>query len=195
MDNNTQTSVIRQWLSLLPINVLERTVFDRYAKKLTIMKSIVIFLAAQLNRWSSYEEIETQIHAHPQWQELLQFPRISGSQLSRKLDRIPTEWLEWMMVQGVSRVQALNAGRGHHAFKGKVGKLAIVDSSVISLPLRLCDWASLSPQECGIKMHLRLIAESPDTVFPDAMLPTTANVDDRYATLHLVTDSDATYVM
>lgn len=195
MDNINQISVIRQWLSLLPINVFDRTLFDRYAKKLTITKTILIFLAAQLNRWASYEEMESQICAHPQWQELLQFTRISGSQLSRKLDQIPTELLEWMMVQGVSQVQALTSARTQRGFRGNIGKLGIVDSSVISLPLRLCDWASLSPRECGIKMHLRLIADSPDTVYPDAVLPTTANIDDRYATLHLVTESDVTYVM
>jgi Transposase DDE domain. len=195
MDNNNHISVIRQWLSLLPINVLDRTLFDRYAKKLTIMKTILIFLAAQLNRWSSYEEIENQIHAHPQWQSLLQLTRISGSQLSRKLDQIPTELLEWMMVQGVAQVQALSSARGHNGITSKIGKLGIVDSSVISLPLRLCDWAALSPKECGVKMHLRLIADSPDSVYPDAILPTNVAVDDRYATLQLVTESDVTYVM
>ncbi|MNP11411.1 Transposase DDE domain protein [compost metagenome] len=44
-------------------------------------------------------------------------------------------------------------------------------------------------------MHLRLVAASPDTVFPDAMVPTSGNVGDRACAVHLVVPSDTTYVM
>ncbi|WP_090711217.1 hypothetical protein [Paenibacillus typhae] len=95
MDNVNPNSVIRHFVSLLPVNVLEPTLFDYYIKKLTVMKSIFIFVAAQLNRWSSYSEIEAQIRAQTELQRLFHLESISGSQLSRSLDRLPTELLEW----------------------------------------------------------------------------------------------------
>jgi len=44
-------------------------------------------------------------------------------------------------------------------------------------------------------MHLRLIVASPETVYPDHMIPTTRNYDDREVAVHMVTEEDVTYVM
>lgn len=194
MDNDTHDSVIRQLFSLLP-EVLQRRLlfFDDYAKKLTVGKAIQIFIAAQLNLWDSYGTIESQIRAHHKWQELFQLSSISGSQLSRKLDRIPTELLEWIFLQLVARMEKQTGS--HHGVTRNIGKLRIIDSSGIRLPLGVGDWARVSRHEGGVKMHLRLVVSSPDTVYPDAVVPTTKNVDDRAISVDLVTASDATYVM
>jgi hypothetical protein len=56
MDNVTQNSVI-----LLPFQVDQRSMFDHYAKKRTVAKSIILFPIALLDKWSSYEAIETRI--------------------------------------------------------------------------------------------------------------------------------------
>jgi len=193
MDNVTQESVIRQLFSLLPDDLNQRSLFDRYAKKLTIGKCIQVFIATQLNAWSSLEEIAFQIRAHRQWQELFQLSSISGSQLSRTLDRIPTELLEGIFLQGVARIQQLT--RSHSGVTKRIGRLRLIDSSSIRLPLETGDWAKVSPIDGGVKMHLRLVAASPDTVYPDQVIPTTKNVGDRAAAVALVTASDATYVM
>jgi Transposase DDE domain len=194
MDNVSHLPVIRQLLSLLPPIVQERLVAaDRYAKKLTITKSILVFVAAQLNRWSSYEEMESKIRAESELQSILQLQSISGAQLSRKLEKIPTEILQTIFLHGLARIQQLTAN--HTGITASIGRLAIIDSSTISLPLRLGDWARMTKDVSGVKMHLRLLAVSPDTVFPDAVVPTTKNVGDRAVTVDLVVESDVTYVM
>jgi hypothetical protein len=193
MDNVTHESVIRQLFSLLPEELNQRSLFDRYAKKLTVGTCIQIFIAAQLNNWSSYLDMETQIRAHEQWRDLFQLSSISGSQLSRKLDLIPTELLQWMFVQGVARIKKMTAS--HNSVTQEIGKLRLIDSSGIRLPLNVGDWAKVSKNESGVKMHLRLVVSSPDTVYPDDVVPTTKNVGDRAVAVDLVTASDATYVM
>jgi len=193
MDNVNANSVIRQFVSLLPVNVLDPTVFDYYTKKLTVMKSIFIFVVAQLSCWSSYSEIEAQIRAQTELQRLFHLDSISGSQLSRSLDRLPTELLEWLFHQLALRAKRRTASLG--GISQTMGKLSIVDASTISLPLGLGNWAQVSRKASSVKMHLRLVAASPDTVFPDAMVPTTANVGDRACAVHLVIPSDTTYVM
>jgi hypothetical protein len=194
MDNVSHLAVIRQLLSLLPPIVQERLVTaDRYVKKLSITKSILVFVAAQLNRWSSYEEMENKIRAEPQLQSILQLESISGAQLSRKLEKIPTELLQGIFLNGLARVQQLTSK--HTGITANIGRLAIIDSSTITLPLQLGDWARMTKDISGVKMHLRLLAVSPDTVFPDAVVPSTKNVGDRAVTVDLVVESDVTYVM
>ncbi|CAH1209076.1 IS4 family transposase ISDre1 [Paenibacillus plantiphilus] len=194
MDNVTQLSVIRQCLSLLPVDVNERLLFDHYAKKLTIHKTIRTFVAAQLQHWSSYAEMESTIRAHPELQRVLGFTSISGSQLSRKLDQIPTELLEDLFHQCATRLKQLKSqpNPGQLAFPWK---LRILDSTSLRLPLQLGDWARMSRYESGVKMHLRLLATSPDEAIPEAMIPTTVNVNDRTPAIDLVVESDAIYVM
>lgn len=193
MDNVKANSVIRQFLSLLPIHVLDRTVFDYYTKKLTVMKTIFIFVTAQMNHWSSYSEIEAQICAQTELQQLFHLESISGSQLSRSLDRLPTELLESIFQQLALRAKHRTAAL--NGVSKSIGKLSIIDASTISLPLALGRWAQVTRKASSVKMHLRVVAASPDTVFPDAMVPTTGNVGDRACSVLLVVPSDTTYVM
>jgi hypothetical protein len=193
MDNVNHETVIRQLFSWLPKDLQQRSLFDRYAKKLAVGTCIQIFVAAQLNNWSSYQDMESQIRAQHQWQALFQLTSISGSQLSRKLDVIPTELLECIFLQGVARIHELTGSQS--GVTKKIGRLRIIDSSTIRLPLKIGEWAQMSRNESGVKMHLRFVAASPDTVFPDQMVPTSRNVGDRAIAVELVKESDATYVM
>ncbi|UMV50120.1 IS4 family transposase [Paenibacillus macerans] len=189
MDNVKAKTVICQLISLLPIDVHQRLLFDHYTKKLTTMKAIMLFINAQLKQWSSYGEMEIALRAEPKLQQLLQLESISGSQLSRKLDQIPTELLEWMFQHLASQTQQ----RACH--QGQSGKLHIIDSSSIRLPLQLGSWAKMSNKSSGVKMHLRLVVTAPDKLFPDAMIPSSLNVGDRAGAVELVVPSDAIYVM
>jgi hypothetical protein len=170
MDTVNHETVIRQLFSWLPKDLQHRCLFDRYAKKLTVGTRIQIFVAAQLNNWSSYEDMESQICAHHQWQALFQFTSISGSQLSRKLDLIPTELLQWIFLQGVARTHEVTGSPS--GVTKKIGRLRIIHFSTIRLPLKIGEWAQISRNESSVKMLLRFVAASPDTVFPDQMVPT-----------------------
>lgn len=193
MDNVNTKTVIRQLFSLLPVDLHERLLFDHYTKKLTTMKAIMLFIFAQLKQWSSYREMEIAYRAQPKLQKLLSLNSISGSQLSRKLDQIPTELLEWMFLQLASKAQQRNSS--FSSKRSSLGKLHIIDSSTIRLPLQLGSWARMSTKSSGVKMHLRLVVEDSDEPFPDAMVPSTLNVGDRTGAVELVVDPEAIYVM
>ncbi len=193
MDNVTQNSVIQQLISLLPFHVGHRCMFDRYAKKLTVAKSIALFTIALLDKWSSYQVIETKLRANEKLQEALHLPGISGSQLSRKLNDIPTEFLQELFLQLVAEMGQHTAG--DTGVSKAIGKLGIVDSTSLHVPYSIGDWARLSSRDSSVKMHLRLIVASPETVYPDHMIPTTRNYDDREVAVDMVTEADVTYVM
>jgi len=193
MDNVTQNSVIQQLISLLPFQVDQRCMFDHYAKKLTIAKSIVLFTVALLDKWSSYQVIETELRANEKLQEALDLSEISGSQLSRKLNDIPTEFLQELFLQLVADMGRHTAGDS--GVSKAIGKLGIIDSTSLHIPYSIGDWARLSSRDSSVKMHLRLIVASPDVVYPDHMIPTTRNYDDREVAVDMVTDADVTYVM
>lgn len=194
MDNVTQNTVVRQLLSLLPLDVHDRLLHaDRYAKKLTINKSILIFILAQLNHWQSYIEMEEQIYAHSEIRSILDLPSISAAQLSRKLSEIPTEILHMLFLHSVARVQKLTAHQ--QGISSTIGPLALIDSSKITLPLVLGDWARVSHTSSGVKLHVRLLAASPEVVYPDAVIPSTLNVGDRAGAVELVTERAATTVV
>jgi hypothetical protein len=193
MDNVTQYSVINQLFSLLPFHLDTRCVFDRYTKKLTIAKSIALFTVALLDKWSSYSMMETKLRANEYLQEALALQEISGSQLSRKLNDIPTEFLQTLFLRLVADLNKQTVG--DNGISKNIGKLGIVDSTSLHLPFSIGDWARLSSHDTSVKMHLRLIVASPETVYPDHMIPTTRNYDDREIALEMVTELDVTYVM
>jgi hypothetical protein len=193
MDIVTQNTVIHQVFSLLPFHLDSRCVFDRYTKKLTTAKSIALFTVALLDKWSSYAMMETKLRANENLQNALALQEISGSQLSRKLNDIPTEFPQALFLRLVAEVNQQTVG--DNGISKQIGKLGIVDSSALHLPFSIGSWARLSSHDSSVKMHLRLIVASPGTVYPDHMIPTTRNYDDREIALEMVTDLDVTYVM
>jgi hypothetical protein len=193
MDNVTQNSVINQLISLLPFQVDHRCIFDHYAKKLTTAKCIVLFTVALLDKWSSYKVIEAKLRANENLKRALNLQEISGSQLSRKLNEIPTEIFQGLFLRLVADLNQQTLG--YQGISKRIGKLGIIDSSSLQLPFSIGDWARLSSKDSSVKMHLRLIVASPETVYPDHMIPTTRNYDDREVAVEMITDLDVTYVM
>jgi hypothetical protein len=193
MDIVTQNTVIHQLFSLLPFNLDTRCVFDRYTKKLTTAKSIALFTVALLDKWSSYSMMETKLRANENLQEALALQEISGSQLSRKLNVLPTEILQELFLRLVAEQNTQTLG--DPGISKSIGKLGLVDSTTLHLPFSIGDWARLSRKDSSVKMHLRLIVASPETVYPDHMIPTTRNYDDREMAVEMITDTDVTYVM
>lgn len=144
-----------------------------------------------MGQWNSYEDFQTQIRANRELQDYLQLSAISGSQISRKIDQVPTELVQWLFHQMVAKINHLSAG--YQGLSARMGRLSIIDSSSFTVPQQ--SWAYFSSTKHGIKMHLRLVVASPDTVYPDKMIPSTCNVDDRVPAVELVEDSDTTYIM
>jgi len=184
--------LICQCLSLLPLEDLDCPLID-YGRKLTTKALLKIFVAAQLDQWSSYSHIEEKLRAYPKLRNELDIKEISGSQLSRRINDLPTEVVKNLFVKVVEKIRLLT-----HGFKGiskDIGRLNIVDSTEIKLPKQLCDWAFISKGHHAVKMHTRLVVVSSDIAFPDKILPSTGTVSDFESSSTLIEEADATYVM
>ncbi|MBD7986409.1 transposase, partial [Sporosarcina sp. Sa2YVA2] len=57
------------------------------------------------------------------------------------------------------------------------------------------NWTAVSKDSCGIKLHVRMVAASSSSVFPEKMIPSTGNVADSDAVNHIIEADGALYVM
>ncbi len=185
--------LICQCLSLLPLEDFECPLIDYSNYKLKTKSLLKIFVAAQLDQWSSYSHMEEKLEAYPKLRKEIGIKEISGSQLSRRINDLPTESVQKLFYKVVGKVQELtNARKG---IPNGIGRLNILDSTEIRLPEQKCEWAFISHGHNAVKMHTRLVVASPDVVFPDKVVPSTGTVSDFEGAKYLVEESDATYVM
>lgn len=184
--------LICQCLSILPMEDFDCPLID-YGKKLKSKALLKIFVAAQLDQWSSYSHMEEKLRAHPDLRKEVDVENISGSQLSRRINEFPTEMIQKMFVKVASKIRLLT-----QEFKGiskDIGRLNIVDSTEIRLPENMCDWAFISKGHNAVKMHTRLVVVSKDVVFPDKIVPSTGTVSDFESSDFIIEEDNATYVM
>jgi hypothetical protein len=192
--NINQPSVIRQCVDLLKgIEKFSCPLLNYDHKKLTIEALIQIFIAAQLGKWDSYSDFEEKIRADKDFMNSLSIKSISGSQLSRRINDLPTEWVQELFFKQVSEIQKLTSKMA--GLPNGIGRLAVLDSTSFKLPELLSSWAYLSKTSTQVKMHTRLIIASPEISYPDKIVPSTGNVSDFEGSDVLVEEADATYVM
>lgn len=195
MDNLKTNSTICQCLSFIPFEklpALEIHRLDVGMKKLLTIPLCKAFIAAQLRDWKSYDEMEEGLRADKVLRQELGIHSISGSQLSRRIGQLPTEFLQKLFLLTVAEVQKLC--KGFRGVTDSIGKLNLIDSSSFTLPSNLCNWANVEKDWTGVKVHVRFAVESFGVAYPDAIVPSTGNVHDLDGARQLVVDSDATYV-
>ena len=84
--------------------------------------------------------------------------------------------------------------QGFNKVRERLGKLLVIDSTVISLCLSQYRWADFRETKSGVKVHLRLRLSN-ESVLPDAAVITAARKADRTQMDDLVTeDPDAFFV-
>lgn len=195
MDNHSipNDNVFRKILSLLPFEKFSSAFLDTGVKKLTTVNLLRICIAMQLGNWSSYAETEERIRSMKNSEELFGLKSISGSQLSRRINNLPSIYAQGLFLAAVSNLKKLT----QHQSKGvsSLGPLHIVDSSSLLLGPTLGKWTYFTKHSNCVKLHTRIVVVDPDTVYPDRVIPSTGNVDDREVMLELVTDPYATHVM
>src|SRR5690554_6050639 len=86
--------LICQCLSLLPTEDFDCPLIDYRNYKLTTKSLIKTFVSAQLDQWSSYEHMEEKLDAYPKLRKEIGIKEISGSQLSRRINDLPTELVQ-----------------------------------------------------------------------------------------------------
>ncbi|MBB2483574.1 IS4 family transposase [Bacillus sp. APMAM] len=158
---------------------------------MTTANLLRICVAAQLGKWESYTQIEEQIRARNDSKELFGVSTISGSQISRRVNSLPTTLAEELFLTAVKKLQEVTTFKGGHSI---FGKLHVVDASCLHLGPTLGKWAYVTHNRNQVKLHTRLVVASPDEAFPDKVIPSTGNVDEREVVMELVTDPDATYL-
>lgn len=184
--------LISQCLSKLPTEVFACPLLNYENDKLNEDALMKIFVAAHLGKWETYNEIETNIRRSPHLRELLNLKSISGSQISRRINTLPTEHVQDLFMRVVSILNGITKD-----FKGisdDFGILKIVDSTHLKLPPELCDWAFITKGWNVVKMHTRIVVVSEDVYYPDKMVPSTGNVNDCETSDYLIEESEATYL-
>lgn len=109
---------------------------------------------------------------------------ISASQLSRRMCELSLE-LAWELF-GVVKIEALKGSKP--ATLGRISRLFIIDSTIITMCLNRYHWASYSSTKGGVKLHLRIIFQG-DIACPDTAMCTTAKVADKRQMDDLIVDT------
>jgi len=185
--------LISQSLSVLPTEKFSSPLLNYEYDKLSVDALMKIFVAAQLDHWESYEDMEEKLRANPEFCESINLPSISGSQLSRRINDLPTQYAQDLFQNVVGMIQDLTKDR--KGISPEIGRLKIIDSTHVKLPSSLCDWAFVSKGWNVVKMHTRLVVVSEDVAYPDKIVPSTGNVADVETSDRLVEEDDATYLM
>ncbi len=173
--DTTKSTFIQLFESVLSFNLRQKYwEVDKYVKKFTAIKFILLMSYAQLKQLRSLRDISSNLNDE-QLARSLQLSSISASQISRKQRAELTE-----TVQSLFKEIVYQAGikHGFNQLKQKLGNLYLIDSTTISLCLKHYSWAKFRKTKSGIKLHTR-IKLFDGNVLPDAAVITAAKKADR----------------
>lgn len=185
--------VFRQHLSNIPKNALDCPLFNYDTRKLTDLSVVKAFILAILGKWESLRDIEIGLRANKEFQKEIGVESFSASQFGRRLAAMDTAHLADLLGRLATHYWQLKIGA--NGLNSNVGLLRIIDGTYVKLPNSAADWTAVSTDSCGIKLHVRVVVASPDSVFPEKMIPSTGNVADIDAVNHIIDMDDALYVM
>lgn len=154
--------------------LLQKLEVDKYVKKLTAFKFIILLVFAQLEQLTCLREISNSL-CNSEFSKAIKLDSISFSQVSRKLRSMMLETVESLFHDLVLQV---GTETGFNPIRKELGRLYLIDSSTISLCLTRYCWASFRKTKSGIKIHLRLRLFE-QGVLPDAAIITNAKKADR----------------
>jgi hypothetical protein len=176
------------------VSIHYRDLFRDYrVRKLHTGQAIFLFLEAALQSRMSLSNISAHLKAKKWLQDWLEIDCLHGSSLHRKLEDLPLDLLQEMFSSIVRAVA------GHYAGKegiGKLGKFRIIDSTEICLPPVYGTWAYVSKSKNAVKMHTALLVGDQQSVCPERIILSTADVSDQDTEIvcELVTESTNTQV-
>jgi hypothetical protein len=191
MGNIPDQTVICKCLNLIELSDDAFPIFN-YRLKFTLVKAVKLFIDAQLNQRTDLDEITNTLRASETLQQAIGLESISSSQVSRTLGKLPLNVLQELFIQVNQRVQKLF--KPQQGIPG-MGRLRIVDSTVLSLPEIAGKWAYCSKQSNGVKIHTQLVVSDLGTVYPDKIICSTRGVADSEVALELIVDEDAIHVV
>jgi hypothetical protein len=149
-------------------------------------------IEAQLRQLGSYSVIVENLRSSETYQRYLKLESISTSQISRKLRALPYTFSQALFLNAIQKLKQLT--REHKGIPG-IGRLGVIDSSELNLPAAAGQWAYCSKSKNAVKMHIRLMVTDNNTVYPDRIIASTADVADSEVVMDLAVADDVIYVM
>jgi hypothetical protein len=195
MDKDTTKSTFTKYLAPLNpkkmLDVIQTLGLDKYTKKLDSITFTQLLVFGQVQQVASLTNLSGLLNEDPKLQAQLGLASISTSQLSRKLARMETKFLQSVLQQCIQQVtQTL----GWKKATNQLGRLNLVDSSTITMCLSQYPWARFQRDKAGVKLHLRL-AFVDGWVHPDKAVLTPARSSDTTQMDRLIEcDKDALYI-
>ncbi|WCF06603.1 IS4 family transposase [Paenibacillus thiaminolyticus] len=190
MGNIPDQTVICKCLNLIELSDNQFPIFN-YRRKFTLVRAVKLLIDAQLNQRTDLEDICNALRANEDLQQALNLESISSSQLVRTLRALPLPVLQQVWLEVTQRLQQVYPKQGIPG----IGKLSIVDSTILTLPDVAGKWAYCSKHSNGVKIHIKLVVCDPDTVYPENIVCSTQGVGDKEVALDLVIDKDAIHVL
>ena len=147
---------------------------DKYIKKFTLLKFILLMSFAQLNQLKSLRDISSTLDEE-KLSKSLELVSISAAQISRKLR---TDLLGAIQALFAEMIHQVGINQGFQRIRQELGQLYLIDSTVISLCFSQYRWADFRKTKSGIKLHTR-IKLLDDNILPDKAVMTVARKADR----------------
>jgi hypothetical protein len=159
---------------------------DKGTKKLKTNQLVQLIGNAQLQEFEALREISASVSSD-NLKDTIGLESISSSQISRRLRTLPVIIPE-MLFKNLLDIVAQQ--KGYALIQQRLGKLYMIDATIISLCLSEYPWAVFRRTKAGVKMHLRLSFNG--IALPDEAIFTPAKVADKKKLDELiVTDPDA----
>ena len=168
--------------------LLQKLEVDKYVKKLTAFKFIILMVFAQVEQLTCLREISGSL-SNKEFSKRIRLKSISFSQLSRKLRSMMLKTVESLFKD---LIQQVGIETGFKPIRQELGRLYLIDSSTISLCLTRYRWASFRKTKSGIKVHLRLRLFE-QGVLPDTAVITTAKKADKTQMDELVVEEKGAF--
>lgn len=191
VDNNT---VARQYFSPLNDERINCKARNCEYTKLSDGGLLKVLLLAKLKGWKDLRTIEKGIRAEPELQDIVGIDSFSASQLSRRKNRLDTDELARILGRLAAIYRRKTVYR--KGVSTRIGKLSIIDATSVTLSQHARHWTGVRQDYTGVKLHVRMVAASTDSVMADCAFASTGNVSDVEVVNHFMdSDRDTTYVM
>lgn len=146
---------------------------DKRSRKLKSNQLTLLISNAQLQEYSALRKISASVCSED-FSQTLGLESISHSQISRRLRVLPTKVSEMLFKNLLNKIAQK---KGFGLIQQRLGKLYMIDASIISLCLTRFPWAKFRKTKSGVKMHLRLSFDG--IAVPDEVIVTTAKTADK----------------
>ncbi|WP_170007902.1 IS4 family transposase [Bacillus fonticola] len=192
MDKFTLLTSFGKWVEPLESTLFDEMShdksFDRYTKKLTTKRYVLLFLYAQLQNRSGLRAISDDL-LMKDFQKEIGLDHISPSQLSRKNRHVDSTILSEVWQSLILQIRTVSSGH-----KRTIPNVQLLDSSTVPLSLNLYKWAKFRETKSGLKLHLLVEFINERDVLPTKLTVSPAERSDIKEWRHFITEPGVTYV-